>query len=75
MSNKSKSLSKDEVRAHLKSQWKTEGNCGSNSWVVAEEEYCLPGLHEAKNYPVSLVCCEECGAMMFFSSEIIRRTL
>ncbi|HQH26227.1 MAG TPA: hypothetical protein PLP17_02435 [Oligoflexia bacterium] len=75
MSEKPKGLTRDEVRAYLKKKWKTGGNCtvcDANAWVVVEEEYCLPARYEAKNFPVSVVVCERCGATIFFSADIIR---
>jgi hypothetical protein len=77
-STKRKSLAKEQVRAHLKKNWKKEGNCtvcDANAWIVVDEEYCLPALYEAKNFPVSIVVCEICGAMTFISSETIKRDI
>lgn len=69
-------LTKTQIRSHLKKKWRKKGNCvvcGANEWVVVDEEYCIPDITRSKDFPVSVVYCEKCGAMILLSSDIIKR--
>lgn len=71
----SKKVTKDQVRAHLKTHWKKAGGCtvcGSNAWKVADEEYMLTTEDRAFALPLAIITCESCGYILTLSADIIR---
>lgn len=71
-------VTKDQIRAHLKKMWKKDGACsvcGSNSWQVVDEEFCLTNEDMSIRLPICVITCEKCGFVHLLSAEPIRAKL
>ncbi len=71
----SKKITKEQVRAHLKTHWKKAGGCGvcgSNAWKVGDEEFIVSTEDRATTLPLAIITCESCGNVLTLSADVIR---
>lgn len=71
-------LTKSAIRAHLKNNWKTKGDCdvcGSNEWEVVDHEFALPSVTKEPAFSIAVVYCGKCGNTIFLAADVIRKAL